>query len=106
MDSIINSNPVKILPAKLRKNGFDYTLILRGERSFIYRQTYCPKVAYYEVFEIRVQPQKHLFGTIIPEKEVFPPDEAFGAWAWSFRDFDEAKKHFNKIELCMDMLKS
>jgi hypothetical protein len=86
------------LPTTLRKNGFTYAQLLRGARSCIYRQTYCQNLAYFEVFEIRVQAKKELFGTVIPEKEIFPPDEAFGVWAWTYRGLDQAKRRYEELE--------
>jgi hypothetical protein len=38
----------------------------------------------YEVFHKRFAPKKTINGQVIPEHMMFPNDEAFGVWAWSF----------------------
>lgn len=96
----INSNnrPNKLLPDELRKNGFDYKLVLRGNRSCIYEQTVTESVKYYEVFLIKVKPESSVIGKVIPAHEWFPHNEAFGYWAWSFRDYSKAKIKFDLLE--------
>ena len=91
---------IKNLPVKLRKNGFNYTQVLRGERSCIYEQMVCEEkdIKYYEVFLIRVRPQRTAFGKEFPAKERFPNDEAFGKWAWTFRSYEDAKWRFDELE--------
>jgi len=88
---------MNILPEKLRKNGFAYTLILRKGQSAIYRQQVTEKLAYFEVFIIQVKPEQNLFGRYYPEREVFPSDNVFGISAWSFRNFDDALKRYKKL---------
>lgn len=72
------------------KNGFRYTLVLRNGRSAIYRQEVTPTLTHYEVFQIRVKPEKELFGKTIPEREVFPSNEDFGTRAWTYPDLGQA----------------
>jgi hypothetical protein len=86
------------LPTQLRKNGFTYTLVLRGKRSMIYRQRYDQNIDYFEVFIIKVLPAKVLFGRSLPEREVFPGDGDFGKTAWSCRTLEKAMVRFNKLE--------
>ncbi len=92
------ADAIKTLPVEQRKNGFDYTLVLRGERSCIFEQTVSDSVKYYEVFLIRVKPESNINGKVIPAHEWFPNDEAFGRWAWSFRTLQKAKKRFYDLE--------
>lgn len=82
----------------LRKNGFTYTQVLRGQRSLIYRQTYTENVVYYEVFTIKVRKEGMRFGKIWPEQEVFPGNEDFGKCAWTFRNLESAIKKFEALE--------
>ncbi|MFC2119325.1 hypothetical protein ACFLSY_11855, partial [Bacteroidota bacterium] len=86
------------LPEKLCKNGFSYTLVLRGKRSLIYEQTVTPNTSYFEVFIIKVKPEEEVFGKIIPEREVFPGNEDFGYGAWSIRDYKKAILKFKELE--------
>lgn len=89
---------MKTLPQKLRKNGFDYTLVLRGRRSCIFEQRVSEKTKRYEVFLIKVRPERYLYGKLLPAKEVFPHDEAFGYTAWCCWNLPAAMKRFTKLE--------
>ena len=89
---------IKSLPLKLRKNKFNYTHIIRGEKACIYAQEVTKTVTCYEVFKIKVIPERKVYGRIIKAHEKFPHDEAFGYWAWSYRDYDKALEKFNKLE--------
>ncbi len=60
---------METLPLIVRKNGFDYTQILRGKRSCIYEQRVSKSVAYYEVFLIRIKAAR-----IIGEKKLDAKD--------------------------------
>jgi hypothetical protein len=89
---------MKPLPQTLRKNCFEYVQILRGYKSCIYEQLYYKKIKYYEVFLIRIKPEKIFKGKVIEAREVFPHNEAFGVWAWTFRDYKKALEKFNDLE--------
>lgn len=89
---------MKTLPIKLRKNSYDYTQILRGERSCIYEQRVSKSVAYFEVFLIRIRPERTIGEKKICIKERFPHNEAGGKWLWIFRNYEEALFRFNELE--------
>ena len=89
---------MKTLPQHKRKNGYDYTLVLRGKRSCIYKQHISSSVTRFEVFLIRVRPARKIKETEVPEHEVFPANEDFGKTAWCCWDLDAATKRFNNIE--------
>ncbi len=93
-----HTGTIKTLPVELRKNGYDYTLVLRGRRSCIYEQTVSDSVNYYEVFLIRTKPESNINGKVIPAHEWFPNNEAFGNWAWTYRDYSRAKNKFDLLE--------
>lgn len=86
------------LAQKIRKNGYNYTQVQRGNRSCIYRQEVSTKVCYFEVFLIRFKPERILKGKKLEARERFPHDEAFGDWAWSIRNYDEARCRFKELE--------
>jgi hypothetical protein len=86
------------IATKIRKNGFDYTQILRGGRSLLYEQHVTPRIQHYEVFEIRKAPARIINGKPYPEKERFPGNEDFGKWAWSYTTLERAKKKYNELE--------
>jgi len=93
----ISINKMKRLTDILRKNGFSYTLILREGRTAIYRQQVTEKLAYFEVFVVKVKPEQNLFGKFYPEREVFPSDDCFGKSGWSFRNLEDAMKRYKKL---------
>lgn len=86
------------LPLLLRKNGFSYYQVFRGSRSCLYAQKVHENLNCFEVFLIKVKPLQKLFGKLMPEREIFPPNEAFGHWAWSFRNYEDALRKFNELE--------
>lgn len=86
---------MKRLPETKRKNGYTYRLIERGKKTAIYYQV---EADAYEVFLIKERPESEFKGKIIPASEIFPPDEAFGKWAWTFRKKDRAQHRFNELE--------
>ena len=89
---------MKPLPQTLRKNGFDYTQIIRGEKTCIYKQGLAENLNYFEVFLIRIKPERTFKGSIIESHEAFPHDEAFGNWAWSYRNYESAYHKFLELE--------
>lgn len=90
------------LPVFLRRNGFDYECINSGEKAYIYLQRYDKignnEIIYYEVFKKTVVPDMTLGGNFIPEHISFPGNEAFGVWAWTFRDKEKALLKFKELE--------
>jgi hypothetical protein len=89
---------MKTIPLKLRKNGFNYTQVLRGKISCIYEQEVSPKTKRYEVFLIKVKPERKLNNKVLPATEMFPHNEAFGGWAWSCFTYEKAKLKFDDLE--------
>jgi hypothetical protein len=89
---------MKPLSLTLKKNGFEYVQLFRGSKSCIYEQRYSENIKYYEVFIIKINPERTFKGKIIEEREAFPNNEAFGAWAWSYLDYNKALKKFNELE--------
>lgn len=89
------------LPQKLKKNGFNYTQILRCGNYCIYEQDVnsginyghneaIKKIKYYEVFKIKVRPEEIIKGTKYTMREVYPSNEDFGISAWAYRSLDKA----------------
>ena len=91
---------MKILSLQIRKNGFNYTQVVRTVRKAIYRQDVSPNVVYFEVFLIRTRPERTVNGKLILAGESFPADEDFGKTAWSFRSYEKARDKFNSLDLC------
>ena len=89
---------MRILPVKLKKNGFFYSQILRGKRSFIYRQQVSKGLYYFEVFRLIKCPHRNFKGVILEAHERFPCNEDFGKTAWSFGKLEDARLKFDVLE--------
>jgi len=91
---------MKLLEENIRKNGFGYRLLVRGERAFIYEQWDDEDnfIVSYEVFTRRVDKEKEVFGELLPEREVFPGNADFGVWAWSIRNLEKAYEKYYTLE--------
>ncbi len=76
---------IEKVPSKLRKNGFTYSQICRGGRSFVYEQHVIPKITYYEGVKLRIRPECEIFGKSYPARERFPGNEDFGICVESVR---------------------
>jgi len=92
-----NENLIHVLQ-QLRYHGFDYTMICRGTRSCLYRQTYHVKTVGFEVFIISYQPETILNGIVYPARERRPKDEDFGKTAWSYLTLEQCTVKFQSIE--------
>jgi hypothetical protein len=88
---------IKPLPEKLRKNSFDYIQHKRSKKAFIYIQVVSENRVQYEVFERKIRPERTINGKVLPAKERFPNDEAFGYWAWSYMDYNRAIQKYEEI---------
>jgi hypothetical protein len=88
---------MQILPIKIRKNGFDYTQVLRESRKAVYRQYVTPEIEYFEVFSIQIRPDITFKGKLVPGGESYPGNEKFGKTAWTFRSLGKAIIKFNSL---------
>jgi len=91
---------MELLPEKIKRKGFIYELEKRGTKSLIYRQIDDEDniVVAYEVFKIKVDKPKVVFGIQLNEREVFPANEDFGKWAWSCSGRERAEQKFQYLE--------
>lgn len=84
---------MKDLNNHVRKNGFDYYQEIANENGYVYRQMDGEKLVSFEVFKKKENTQFNCIS--------FPGNEAFGTWAWTYRNLEDAKKRletFNKKE--------
>ena len=72
------------LKKELRKNGFTYKLIERTAHAAMYRAFLKDEPHSFEVFKIKIRPEGIVEGVKTPETEIFPSNESFGKFAWSF----------------------
>lgn len=88
------------LSNEISKNGFIYKIYKRGEKSMIYEQ-YDPETEMnvaYEVFRLKVDKPKVVFGIELGEREIFPGNEDFGKWAWVCSTKERALVKFEALE--------
>ena len=66
----------------------------------IYKQTDVEDdfIVAYEVFKIKVDQPKVVFGIQLNEREIFPANEDFGKWAWSCPSLGRAETKFQFLE--------
>ena len=66
----------------------------------IYKQTDVEDdfIVAYEVFKVKVDQPKVVFGIQLNEREIFPGNEDFGKWAWASRYKDRSEQIFERIE--------
>ncbi len=85
-------------PSKLRKNGFDYTLVLRTGDRAIYCQHVSNTCQYFEVMKIQTRPAGLFNGKPFPAREIFPMNESFRRTAWTHRTYAKALIEFNTLK--------
>lgn len=73
---------MKPLEKNIRKNGYDYEQVKSTDYGYIYAQKIADKVIAYEVFKYKENTQ---FDCVS-----FPGNEAFGLWAWTYWDLNDA----------------
>ena len=96
----------KTLPTIKHYHGFLYTKVLEGERAYLYSQMGTSNNVSYEVFIRKVKPERYIKERKIAAQEMFPHDEAFGKWAWSFYTLEDAKNKFNDLHNNMNKKKN
>lgn len=82
----------KVFIGRGEVKGFYFEQVARSENAYIYKVR-CHLFArpYYEVFERRINTQ---FGNVS-----YPKSKAFGRWAWTTYDEDEAWRIFENLSL-------
>jgi len=85
------------LPAVIHRNRFRYTQVSKSDAAFIYAQCGYNKIIAYEVFARKVREARVLNGIVLPAKERFPNNEAFGKWAWSCWTLEDAQEKFHAL---------
>ena len=80
---------IKELAKTFSRKGVAYAHVETGEAYMIYR---CELAGSYwfEVFQRRINEDRQIAGVDIPASEAFPSDEAFGKWAWCYKNLSDA----------------
>jgi hypothetical protein len=80
---------IKPLNREFIRKGFIYSQIISKPHGYIYKVDAQGHI-FYEVFRHRINER---FGCVS-----YPGGEAFGDWAWTFSNFEDADKCLNKLE--------
>lgn len=106
----------KMLEPEIKKNGFIYKLVKRGEKTLIYGQYnkmdaedgggISETPIAYEVFLSKISAPKIAFKKPYDAYEMFPGNGVFGIWAWTFTTLggSEQAKALEKAEKCFNGL--
>ena len=81
------------LKTEFRKNRFNYTQIKRENNVAIYQQENYG----YEVGIIHQEPEKEMFGTLIPAHERWPGTGEWGTHAFTTRTLEKAYFYFEEL---------
>lgn len=73
---------MKLLQTEFRKNGYDYKQVWRDEDYAIYTQSSNGFLAY-EVFEIKKNKEREMWGQTFEESESVPPSTEWGRKAFT-----------------------
>ena len=83
------------LPEEFTKKGFTYSKVWRENNLAIYAQTQNNlskergPVAY-EVIVVKVAPETTIMGNPVPEREVYPSSDSWGARGWTCKSLSDA----------------
>ena len=75
------------LKKEYMKRGIRYTKVGRDDK-FAFYMAELHNARWFEVFRIKVGKERIIDGVTIEEGEMFPSDEPFGKWAWTFPTMD------------------
>lgn len=83
---------MKQLSEHIRKGGFDYYKVKEyAGIGYIYRQEDNGKTVAFEVFKHKENTQFNCIS--------FPGNEAFGFWAWTYRNLEDAEKRLKTFDI-------
>lgn len=82
------------LPMEYKHSGMTFVQQKRCEKAAIYKEK---SDDIWEVFKIKIRKATKIKDQEIPEREVVPGDDAFGDWAWSYSNKDQAKDKYGKL---------
>lgn len=73
--------------------GLTATLVERTDKKAMYKRW----DNVWEVFRIKVQKEKEIFGKAYPAHEIYPGNEDFGSIAWCYSDEKLAKQRYEVL---------
>jgi len=85
------------LDNEFRADGFELKLVKREGDFAIYSKGRGDKIYGYEVIKVKKNKGGEMFGKMIPPREGYPSNEAFGTWGWYFPDLEHAQARFDRL---------
>ena len=49
----------------------------------------------WEVFRVKIEEEREVFGKMYPRREVYPGNEDFGVSAWCYKNYQGAKRRYD-----------
>lgn len=85
------------LKEQFRKHGYDYSMVNRSDIAAIFQQSDAGKVIAFEVIKVRISKACHTFGKDYPEREIYPGDNEWGLYGWTYKTLADAQARFNQL---------
>jgi len=93
---------MKTLPENRTFHDYDLTRVFASQWAYVYCKSFEGATVSFEAFERRtVTPNASKPGALVQVTEAYerwPPDEAFGTWAWDCRTLEQAMNRAAIIE--------
>ncbi len=96
-----NEYPYRPLAADFRSDGFSHQLIKREKDVAIYRKFKVVDkylIESYEVIIVRNREEYTIAGKTIPAAEIYPNNEAWGTFGFTYSDYQEAYRKFCNLK--------
>lgn len=87
----------KPLKESFQRKGFTYTLVKREGDKAIYEQKIEKKQLAYEVIKIRRHDGYTIGGVYIEPSEIYPSDNDWGTFGWTYKKLETALNKFNTL---------
>ena len=82
-------------PGKGEVRGFEFKQVQKSNTAYVY-EVNSGTTIYYEVFRRVVNTKR--------QKEVYPSAKHFSIWAWTVKNYEDAKRKFNQLNADNDVL--
>ena len=91
MNFAIESGELRLLDTNFTRKGIEYREVASEDTYRVFSARLSGEGReWFEAFQRRVNAPHEINGVKIPASEAFPPDSAFGVWAFTFPSLDQA----------------
>lgn len=88
------TTPMPPIPERFTHDGFDLRQLDRDGPVALYLKTKGERNRSYEVVIVKQEPEKVMFGRVVPAHERYPGSEEWGATAWTLTIEPKAREKF------------